>query len=381
MPADIVGDIIRGALTFVLKTQHTPDLSTICDALRIAQTEAKSTAENTAQALDEIKDELRNTAETVQRSATNIQQNINTGEEARAAAKEATEVGRATLEMTREIKNKSSQGQANGPTTYAAAAARGLPIAATYNTQSLKAPSLQTQREVIVNIRDPLTIQSLRAMNPRNLKVHVERAIEQSGNENIASVKIVSSNQLKSGDLSIKTATSSEVEALRQFADDWAYRIGSGATVQIPTYGVLAHGIRTSTMDMDKFKENRIQILQDNRPFIPRAEIKHIGWLTRDASAKTASTACGYCAQEHDTRDCPSKSDRNAPRKCALCRSEHEVWSRQCPTRKDEIAKAKTAYEMRPRYHHIAGTGGRTVQLEIPATVRKSRFGQNAAPL
>ena len=268
----------------------TPDLSTICDALRIAQTEAKTTAENTAQAVDEIKNKLKNTAEIIQQSATKIQQNGNTAEEARAAAKEATEVGKATLEMAREIKNKRAQEQANGPMSYAAAAARGVPLAGTYNTQSLKAPPMQTQREVIMNIRDPLTIQSLRAINPRNLKAHVERAIEHSGNENIVNVKIVSSNQLKSGDLSIKTATSSKVEALRQFADDWAHPIGNGVTVRIPTYGVLAHGIRTSTMDMDKFEENKNQILQDNRPFIPRAEIKHIGWLTRDAAAKTAST-------------------------------------------------------------------------------------------
>jgi hypothetical protein len=31
-------------------------------------------------------------------------------------------------------------------------------------------------------------------MNLRNLKAYVERAIEQNGNENIVSVKIVSSN-------------------------------------------------------------------------------------------------------------------------------------------------------------------------------------------
>ena len=119
-----------------------------------------------------------------------------------------------------------------------------------------------------MNIRDPLTIQRLRAMNPSNLKVHVQRAIEQSSNENIVNVKIISSNQLKSGDLSIKTASSSEVEALRQFADDWAHRIGSGTTVQIPTFGVLVHGIRMSMMDMSKLDEIRAQILQDNRPFI-----------------------------------------------------------------------------------------------------------------
>jgi hypothetical protein len=53
---------------------------------------------------------------------------------------------------------------------------------------------VQTQREVIVNIRDLLTVQSLRVMNLRNLKAYVERVIEQSGNKNIVSVKIVSSN-------------------------------------------------------------------------------------------------------------------------------------------------------------------------------------------
>ncbi|KAF2178462.1 hypothetical protein K469DRAFT_599485, partial [Zopfia rhizophila CBS 207.26] len=237
-------------------------------------------------------------------------------------------------------------------------------------------------------------------------KIHVERAIEQSGNENIANVKTVSSNQLKSGDLSVKTATSTEAEALRQFADDWAHRIGTGATVRIPTYGVLAHGIRTSTMDVEKFENNRNQILQDNRPFIPQAEIKHIGWLTRDASAKTASTitieftkpedankiidegliwqgeckaptACGYCAQEHDTRECLWKSDRSVLRKCATCRSEHEAWNRQCPTRKDEIAKAKTAYEMRPRYHQVAEKRSGTAQPEMPIAEQRSRHGQN----
>jgi hypothetical protein len=151
-----------------------------------------------------------------------MQQSANTADEVRATAKEATAVGKATLEMVREIKNKvqQQQPQLHRLVSYAAAAARGLPLAGIYNTQSRRAPIVQTQREVIVNIRDPLTVQSLQAMNLRNLKAHIERAIEQNGNENIVSVKIVSSNQLKSGDLSVKAATSTEVEALQQFADD-----------------------------------------------------------------------------------------------------------------------------------------------------------------
>jgi hypothetical protein len=54
-------------------------------------------------------------------------------------------------------------------------------------------------------------------------------------------------------------------------------RIGYSATVRVPTYGIIAHGIRTGSMDMNKFNEIRAELLQDNRPFIPQAEIKYVG--------------------------------------------------------------------------------------------------------
>lgn len=66
---------------------------------------------------------------------------------------------------------------------------------------------------------------------------------------------------------------------------DWKRR----ATVRIPTYGVLVHGVRTSLMDVDNFELIRDGILQDNKPFIPTAEIKYICWLTRSSSTKSAS--------------------------------------------------------------------------------------------
>ena len=37
-------------------------------------------------------------------------------------------------------------------------------------------------------------------------------------------------------------------------------------------------------------KRTKSKFLQENRPFIPQAEIRHTGWLTRDASAKTATS-------------------------------------------------------------------------------------------
>lgn len=62
-------------------------------------------------------------------------------EEARAAAKDAIEVGKATLEIAREIRNKRLQEQANGLMSYAAAVARGVLLVGIYNAQSVKKPS------------------------------------------------------------------------------------------------------------------------------------------------------------------------------------------------------------------------------------------------
>jgi hypothetical protein len=64
-------------------------------------------------------------------------------------------------------------------------------------------------------------------MKPHILNAHIERAIAQSVNDNIARIKILSSNQLKSGDFNSKTATSNKVEVLKQFADDWVHRIAT----------------------------------------------------------------------------------------------------------------------------------------------------------
>jgi hypothetical protein len=424
VPASHVRTMTTGTLTMISKTLGTPDLTTIQDALSIMQTEAKERAKETAKAIETVTVELRNNAADIKRS-------ISIGEQTRAAAVEATEKGRKVVEVVKELKDKAPSARAHGQMSYAAAAANGMLGSGTQSTNVVKAVSLQAQREIIVSTRNPLTISKPRAMNPRNLKSHIERALEQSQNEHIAHVKIMSSNQLKSGDLSLRTATTLETQALRQFAEDWVSRVGNGAYVRNPTYGILAHGIRTSTMEMDKFEEIRDNILQDNRPFIPRAEIKYVGWLTRNATSKSASsviidftkpedankttdeglvwqgelfqceryerqcrlkqcfkcqryghigtqckaiTACGYCAQEHGSRDCPSKAHRVATRKCAACGGAHKAWSHNCPTRKDELAGTKAAYATRSRYHPVPEACRLTAQPgPMTGTLRRRR--------
>ena len=176
-------------LALLLKVQHTPDVDSICDALRILQTETKTATETTVNTLDAIKNEVEKNTEIIRGMVTNVQRNMHAGEEAREAAKEAVKVGKTNLEMTRQMKNTGQQ--TNGTISYATMAARGTTFAGIPNIQVPRSKSVQTQREVIINVKDPSTIQNLRAMSPRNLKAHVERAITQSGNENIVNIKIL----------------------------------------------------------------------------------------------------------------------------------------------------------------------------------------------
>jgi ribosomal protein L20 len=89
----------------------------------------------------------------------------------------------------------------------------------------------------------------------------------------------MSANQLKSGDLSIRTATNSEMQMLRQFTDNWVHRIGDGTSVRTHTYGVLVHGIRTRTMNIERFEEVRAEILQANKAFLPTECHKALGLI------------------------------------------------------------------------------------------------------
>ncbi|KAI3326689.1 hypothetical protein HD806DRAFT_414072 [Xylariaceae sp. AK1471] len=283
VPSNIVKSMILGITSLVTKIRNMPDVRVLHEALNLVQAEARAEAQNKTQALQETKKELED-------AKTKLNKSIIIAEEGKMAAREATKMGRTVTAMLKEMKTAGGQNRVASTPSYAAIASKGL-ATSVRNIQTAKNTNMQAQREIIVNIRDPITVTNLRAMSPRNLKAHVDRAIEQSSNEHVKKVKAVSVNQLRSGDLSIRTATAYDVESLRQFAGDWVEGLGNRASVQVPTYGILAHGIRTHTMDINKFNDIKNEILRDNRPFIPNADIKYIGWLSRKSTQKFMSTA------------------------------------------------------------------------------------------
>jgi hypothetical protein len=213
-------------LTFLIKLSKTPDLDHVYKAVQAAHIETKIAAESTVRAIGNVTTDLKKTDTLVQKTIEWMKETTTTAEQTKAAAKEAVEISKTTLNMVGEMTVANQQHQTKIAQTYASVAARCGLASSMHNPPNRRTLTTQPQREIIVNIRDPVTIVNFRATTPRALKAHIDRAIEESGNEHIAKIKIASTNQLKSGDLSIKAATTADMEILRQFAGDWEQRIG-----------------------------------------------------------------------------------------------------------------------------------------------------------
>jgi hypothetical protein len=281
--------MIAATCVVLTKVENTPDYKTIMQTLTTLQDDLQTTM-----------NVMKTTAETAQttapiaQQAMLISQDTNAGtKDTNSITKEVSQAGKAAELILQETNNiaKTIQSPPSRRSSYASVLSSNPSPLSKPITLSTQTPSLiQAQREIIVKITNPNTIESLRAKNTRALQGHVARAIEQSKNKHIENIRVVSANQLKSRDLSIKTTKYEDAEALKEFANDWTGRIGNGASIRVPTYGIIAHGIRTKSIGMARFEEVKPELLQGNKPFIPVADIKYIGWLSKSAPTKSASS-------------------------------------------------------------------------------------------
>uniref|UniRef100_A0A0C4DJS5 Uncharacterized protein n=5 Tax=Fusarium oxysporum species complex TaxID=171631 RepID=A0A0C4DJS5_FUSOF len=93
-----------GALTLIVKMQSTPDLGHVYEAVKIGQVETKAAAESLAHHVNSLKNELNETNTKAQQTMEVVQRNSEIAMDAKTAAKEATEIGKATMKMIRDMK-------------------------------------------------------------------------------------------------------------------------------------------------------------------------------------------------------------------------------------------------------------------------------------
>lgn len=80
---------------------------------------------------------------------------------------------------------------------------------------------------------------------------------------------IVAVNQLKSGDIQIFTSSVAEATQLKENRV-WVKGLGQQAELIVPTYGVIAHGIPTNSINIKDQKATTQQIVAKNYTVIPR---------------------------------------------------------------------------------------------------------------
>jgi hypothetical protein len=142
-------------------------------------------------------------------------------------------------------------------------------------------------RAITVKLKDHGIAQRFRKLSATRIRHQVETSIRDNAATKL--VKVVAAHQLKSGDIQIFTTSTAEAAKLKENRG-WIRGLGEHAEVIVPTYGVIVHGISTNSINVKDQKATIQQILADNYTVIPKAEISFVGWLTKEAPLKRASS-------------------------------------------------------------------------------------------
>ena len=90
-----------------------------------------------------------------------------------------------------------------------------------------------------------------------------------------------------------------------------------------------------------------------------------------------AQETCGYCAENHSTKECTQRDKPGSGPTCPNCRQNHPSWSIQCENRKEEFARIEERRRNLPRTHKEAAlkwgnyTGKPTYSNETPKATRQ----------
>ena len=277
----------------------------------------------------------------------------------------------------------------------------------TYASRTQSTVTAYKDRVVTARLKDHGVVQRHRKHSAAWTRQQVEASIHDNAATKL--VKIVAAHQLKSGDIQIFTSTTAETTQLKE-NNGWLRGLGEHAELIVPTYGVIVHGISTNSINIKDQKATAQQILADNYTVIPSAKISYIGWLTKEASLKRASSivveftdpetanaiiyagmvwdghihqcqlydracrvkqcfrcynyshigtqcnasqCCGYCAEQHETRHCRQKGVEGFTPRCVVCKGAHTAWSNVCPARKKEMGRVEQAKQVRSIYWHV----------------------------
>ncbi|QQK47290.1 Reverse transcriptase, putative [Penicillium digitatum] len=276
---------------------------------------------------------------------------------------------------------------------------------------------LREDCEIIVKIRDSDTRETLRRRTPREIVEQAERTRETAARRKMSAplgggCYFVAAKVLPSGDVKMTVNSASGAELLRTHVE-WLKAFGPAAHVRKPTWGVVARGIDTKTMQLTPESMGGLakELIRQNSHSWggsrDNVEILHLGWLIKPGKRREGSIVieftdpvvanhaitqgtlwqhqvhqttrfcregrsklclkcqkpghvhsqclneyqCGHCAKGHPTWECPKQGD--AEIKCANCGAGHRPTSDACEVKAAAKEEARLALANSPLYHRV----------------------------
>ncbi|KAG9633957.1 hypothetical protein KCU77_g11122, partial [Aureobasidium melanogenum] len=203
-----------------------------------------------------------------------------------------------------------------------------------------------------------------------------------------------------SGDYLLFAKDGATAERLIYHGPDWVACLGGNAEVVTPTYGVMVMNIPVTTFNPDEQEQMRHMLIGANYQLLADHKVSHMNWLLKPKNDKATGTmvvsfttkvganaalaagciawegqmkrtikyssacrvlqcfkcyqyghttrkcrneeACGHCAREHLTKDCPTPV---GDKTCALCKGNHPAWAQSCKYRQKEMERVETEKE------------------------------------
>ncbi|CEJ62943.1 hypothetical protein PMG11_11428 [Penicillium brasilianum] len=144
--------------------------------------------------------------------------------------------------------------------SFAEAAARALAPAhcLSYGSSSsgVRPAEVARDREVVVCLGDRSQIGTFRRLTPAELTKRANQARAKAAistaTDALATVMIVASKQLKSGDLRFTLRNAKEAETMRVHREKWAKGLCRIAFVHMPTWGVVVHDVNIRSLGINK---------------------------------------------------------------------------------------------------------------------------------
>ena len=199
-----------------------------------------------------------------------------------------------------------------------------------------------------------------------------------------------------SGDYLLIAKDAATAERLTMNGPQWVTCLGGNAEVVTPVYTVMVMNIPVSTFNPQEQEQMRHTLIGSNYQLLADHKINHMDWMMKPRQGKATGTivisfmtkaganaaiaagilawegqakrtirydkacrvlqcfrcyeyghttrqcrnkeACGHCAEEHLTRDCPAP---NGPQTCTLCKGTHSAWDQRCVYRKKDMERAE----------------------------------------